>query len=134
MQQKITSVTKSINPPPSANHFNHLDQFTVMGTGGSKPCKSPAEREADRRKRELAAQAQRKNKQERKSKKEAIKRERDAWLRNYRGRLEKKWWHAGLWPIYKWWKEKAAWEEELYRRRKEGLLDSEGVPLRSHYD
>jgi len=105
-----------------------------MGGGGSKRYRSPAEREAHRRKKELATQARRKRKQEKEAKKEAIKRERDAWLRNYRGKLEKKWWHVGWWPIYEWWKEKAAWDEELYRRRKEGLLDSEGVPLRSHHD
>jgi len=104
-----------------------------MGSGSSKPM-TQREREEHRRKKALAAQKRRQRKEQKQAKKDAIKRERDAWLRNYRGKLEKKWWNAGWWPIYEWWKEKAAWEEELYRRRKEGLLDSEGVPLRSHHD
>jgi hypothetical protein len=100
-----------------------------MGAGSSTPM-TPAQREAARQKRE----EKRKKKQDEQAKKDALKREKKAWLRNYRARLEKKWWHAGWWPIYEWWKEKSAWEEELYRRRKEGLLDSEGVPLRAHHD
>jgi hypothetical protein len=100
-----------------------------MGAGSSTP-RTPAQREADRQKR----LENRKKKQDEQAKKDALKREKNAWLRNYGARLEKKWWHAGWWPVYEWWKEKSAWEDELYRRRKEGLLDSEGVPLRAHHD
>src|ERR1700710_2671353 len=105
-----------------------------MGGGSSRPVRTPEQRAADRRKRQLRAQEKLKKQQAKQAKKEILNRERDAWLRNYKARLEKKWWHVGWWPIYEWWKEKSAWEEEMFRRRKEGLLDSEGVPLRAHHD
>jgi len=108
-----------------------------MGAGGSSHYKSHAEREADRHKREQRARAKQRKRQEEQARKNAEKIERDAWLRNHRNITpdpEKKWWHAGWWPVYQWWKEKSAWEEELYRRKKEGLLDSEGVSLRVHQD
>jgi hypothetical protein len=106
-----------------------------MGIGGSSHYKSHAECEADRYKREQRAQQRQKKRQEEQAKNNAEKVERDAWIRNYRIRgLEKQWWHVGWWPVYQWWKEKSAWKNELYRRKKEGLLDSEGVSLRPHYD
>jgi len=109
--------------------------FHIMGSSGSSHYKSHAEREADRHRREQRALAKLKRKQDRQAKKYAEKVERDAWLRNFRRReMEKKWWNVGWWPVYQWWKEKSGWEEEVYRRRKEGLLDSEGVSLRAHHD
>jgi hypothetical protein len=105
-----------------------------MGGGCSTHVKTPAEREAARRKREQRAAARLKRKEYKQVKADALKRERDSWLRNYSARLEKQWWHVGWWPIYEWWSERNAWEVELYRRKKEGLLDAEGVPLRSHHD
>lgn len=106
-----------------------------MGAGGSSHYKTHAESEAARVKREQCAREKLKRKQDEEAKKKALNAEREAWLRNYKARgLEKKWWHVGWWPLYAWWKEKVAWEDELHRRRKEGLLDSEGLPLRSHHD
>ncbi len=105
-----------------------------MGGGASTHHKTPAERAAARYKREQRAAARRNRKEVKKAKTKALKRERDSWLRNYSARLEKQWWHVGWWPVYEWWKERSAWEVELYRRKKEGLLDPEGVPLRSHHD
>ncbi len=105
-----------------------------MGGTCSTNYTTHAEREAARYKREQRAAQKLKRKGEKQVKTNALKRERDAWLRNCSVRLEKKWWHVGWWPIYEWWKERSAWEVELYRRKKEGLLDPEGVPLRSHHD
>jgi hypothetical protein len=106
-----------------------------MGAGGSSHYKSHAEREADRRRREQRARVRQKKKQDEQARKNAEKVERDAFIRNYRSRgLEKQWWNTGWWPVYQWWKEKSAWEEELYRRKKEGGLDSAGVSLREHHD
>ena len=73
-----------------------------MGGGSSKPM-TPAERAAARARRELAREKRRKKKQDKQAKKDAIERERNAWLRNYRGKLKRKWWHAGWWPIYEVW-------------------------------
>jgi hypothetical protein len=105
-----------------------------MGGGCSTPHYTPAQREAYRRKKELSAQARRKKKQDKQARKDALKREQDAWIRRYRARLERKWYHMGWWPFYEWWKEKSAWEEHVQWKKKEGLIDSEGVPLKAHYD
>jgi hypothetical protein len=104
-----------------------------MGGAGSTPM-TPAEREAARRRRQQRAEAKLKKKQSKQAKKDALQREKDAWLRNYRARLEKKWWNAGWWPIYERWKENSAWDQEMQWRKKEGLLNSDGVPLRIHHD
>jgi hypothetical protein len=95
-----------------------------MGAGPSKHYRSPAER----RKREQRAR-------EKLKKKNALKAERDLWLRNHKiEEVEKKWWRMGWWPVYEWWRERKGWEEEMGRRRREGRRDDEGVLLRAHQD
>ena len=111
-----------------------------MGGGSSTPYRTHAEREAERHRREQRAreayrrkQAEKKRKQEYQAKKNALHRERDKWARSYKtSMLDKQWWNVGWWPVYEWWKVKGAWDEELDRRRREGLVDSDGLPLRAH--
>jgi hypothetical protein len=78
----------------------HLQFIKTMGVGCSSHAKTPAERAAARQKREQRAAARQKRKEYKQVKVDALKRERDSWLRNYSARLEKQWWHVGWWPIY----------------------------------
>jgi hypothetical protein len=146
-----------------------------MGGGGSRHYRTHAEAEAERQRREWVNERRRKRKAAEKARKDALRKERDAWLKNNKRRLAKKWWNVGWWPLYECkysardppffislrcfvnvsqnldvtqrlliraiaksrylgWKERAAWEQELHRRRMEGLIDSEGFPLRSQQD
>lgn len=105
-----------------------------MGGGGSKVYRTYADEEAERQRREWVNQRRRERKAKEKARKNAMKKERDLWLKNNKRRLHKKWWNVPWWPLYEWWKEKTLWEQELHRRRMKNLIDSEGIPLKSHHD
>jgi hypothetical protein len=63
-----------------------------MGFSNSRPAMSYAERERLRHEREQRAR----KKRDEQAKKNALKAQRDAWLRNHKIEgLEKKWWNTG---------------------------------------
>jgi hypothetical protein len=67
---------------------------------------------------------QRKIRLERARARQAIKDERDAWIKAYRAKTGEYGWGALGWPL-QWWREKRAWEEELEVRANKRIPDTE---------
>jgi hypothetical protein len=103
-----------------------------MGHGGSTG-RNYASEQRDAYRREQRAK--------RRAEEKKLDAERDAWIKSHKLRPEeKKWWHVGWWPLYAWWKQRKAWEEELMKRRLRGRVAANGVDIgeavlmRSHQD
>jgi hypothetical protein len=103
-----------------------------MGAGGSSNYQQSPEQ------KRLAAQRKKireRKKAEKKARKDAMIAERDAWLKSHRvTQDEMRWWNAGWWGWYKWFKERRLWETELQRRKGRDGAGGESVPLRDHHD